>query len=57
MTVIYVIVALVTGFSLFDYYVNRNWEAITSVSRNEAVLLNATANMERMCSAAATTNA
>jgi periplasmic protein TonB len=37
MTVIYVIVALVTGFSLFDYYVNRNWEAITSVSRNEAV--------------------
>jgi protein TonB len=37
MTVIYVIVALVTAFSLFDYYVNRNWEAITSVSRNEAV--------------------
>ncbi|MFM8963914.1 MAG: energy transducer TonB [Sphingomonadales bacterium] len=37
MTVIYVIVALVTGFSLFDYYVNKNWEAITSVSRNEAV--------------------
>jgi len=37
MTVIYVIVALITGFSLFDYYVNRNWEAITSVSRNEAV--------------------
>jgi protein TonB len=37
MTVIYVIVALVTGFSLFDYYVNRNWEALTSVSRNEAV--------------------
>ena len=37
MTVIYVLVALVTGFSLFDYYVNRNWEAITSVSRNEAV--------------------
>ena len=37
MTVIYVIVALVTGFSLFDYYVNRNWEAITSVRRNEAV--------------------
>jgi len=37
MTVIYVIVALVTGFSLFDYYVNSNWEAITSVSRNEAV--------------------
>jgi len=40
MTVIYVIVALVTGFSLFDYYVNRNWEAITSVSRNEAVFAN-----------------
>ena len=37
MTVIYIIVALVTGFSLFDYYVNKNWEAITSVSRNEAV--------------------
>ena len=37
MTVIYVIVALVTGFSLFDYYVNRNWEAITSITRNEAV--------------------
>ena len=37
MTVIYIIVALVTGFSLFDYYVNRNWEAITSVNRNEAV--------------------
>ncbi len=37
MTVIYVIVALVTAFSLFDYYVNKNWEAITSVSRNEAV--------------------
>ncbi|MFM8597184.1 MAG: energy transducer TonB [Flavobacteriales bacterium] len=37
MTVIYVIVALVTGFSLFDYYVNKNWEAITSVNRNEAV--------------------
>ena len=37
MTVIYVIVALVTAFSLFDYYVNRSWEAITSVSRNEAV--------------------
>lgn len=37
MTVIYIIVALVTGFSLFDYYVNKNWEAITSVTRNEAV--------------------
>lgn len=37
MTVIYVIVALVTAFSLFDYYVNKNWEAITSASRNEAV--------------------
>lgn len=37
MTVIYVIVALITAFSLFDYYVNRNWEAVTSVSRNEAV--------------------
>ncbi|MEN9421448.1 MAG: hypothetical protein RLZZ107_924, partial [Bacteroidota bacterium] len=37
MTVIYIIVALVTGFSLFDYYVNKNWEAITSVNRNEAV--------------------
>ncbi|MFM6946164.1 MAG: energy transducer TonB [Flavobacteriales bacterium] len=37
MTVIYVIVALVTGFSLFDFYVNKNWEAITSVNRNEAV--------------------
>jgi len=57
MTVIYVIVALVTGFSLFDYYVNRNWEAITSVAATKRFLLNATANMEHMCSAAATTNA
>lgn len=40
MIVIYLIVALVTAFSLFDYYVNRNWEAITSVSRNEAVFAN-----------------
>ncbi len=37
MTVIYIIVAIVTGFSLFDFYVNKNWEAITSVNRNEAV--------------------
>ncbi|MEN9700084.1 MAG: hypothetical protein RLZZ301_1282 [Bacteroidota bacterium] len=37
MLVIYVIVAIVTGFSLFDYYVNKNWEAVTSSNRNEAV--------------------
>jgi hypothetical protein len=57
MTVIYVIVALITGFSLFDYYINRNWEAITSVSRNEAVFHIAIANMVHMYYAAVTTNA
>jgi len=37
MQVLYVIVALVTGFSLLDYFTARKWQQVTSNTRNEVV--------------------
>jgi periplasmic protein TonB len=37
MQVLYVIVALVTGFSLLDYLTARKWQQVTSNTRNEVV--------------------
>ena len=37
MEVLYVIVALVTGFSLLDYFTARKWQQVTSNTRNEVV--------------------
>lgn len=37
MEVLYVIVALVTGFSLLDYLTARKWQQVTSNTRNEVV--------------------
>jgi protein TonB len=40
MQVLYVIVALVTGFSLLDYLTARKWQQVTSNTRNEVVFAN-----------------
>lgn len=37
MQVLYVIVAIVTGFSLLDYLTARKWQQVTSNTRNEVV--------------------
>ncbi len=37
MEFLYVIVALVTGFSLLDYFTARKWQQVTSNTRNEVV--------------------